>query len=79
MQRLFRENLEAANLRGTDEQKWRMADAIEITSRYGGELSDFMGGRKKPEKNGHHPPKELTLNIIDHIGIILRIRREIEG
>jgi len=48
-----------------------------LTSQCSGELSDFLGGRRKLAGHSHHAPKDLADRTIAGIIDITEVRREI--
>lgn len=74
----LKKNLEAAEERGTEKQSDNMAGVAAVLSHYAGELSDFMGGRRKLNDHPHHAPKDLADTVISGVVKMTEVRREIE-
>jgi len=70
-------NLEAAEKHGNETQQGDMVGVAAVLSQHTGELSDFMGGRRKLKDHAHHAPKDLADAVIDGVETITQIRREI--
>jgi len=70
-------NLEAAEEHGNKNQQVDMVGVAARLSQHVGELSDFMGGRRKLKDHAHHDPKDLADEVINGVETIIQIRREI--
>ena len=70
-------NLEVAEKSGNETQQVDMVGVVAVLSRHVGELSDFMGGKRKFKDHAHHNPKDLADAVIDGVVAITQIRREI--
>jgi hypothetical protein len=77
MLNFFKRNLEASQ-KGTETQQIDMEGLVAVAAKCSGELSDFMGGRRKLDAHKHHHPKDLADVILDGIEAIHKLRREIE-
>lgn len=72
-------NLEAAEKHGTEDQQIDMEGVAAVLSRHAGELSDFMGGRRKLKDHAHHAPKDLADAVIEGVETVVKVRKEIGG
>jgi len=78
LRKLFKSALDIAEKKGDERQQIDMGGVVAVTSQAAGVLDDLMTGKRKREKNKHHPIPDLTNAVITGIQTITTMRSEIK-